>query len=167
MTKVCHVVAICIVIAVLAVGYIPESFAVSAVEADDAINNAELNLNSAFIAVAHANDAGANVTRFLEKLDLAVDLLSEAHLAFRAGDYEAASLTAVKCSNAVDGIVAEANQLTADAERKEANDLILTVAESGIGLVLLFFISVIFWDILKKRNFARVLEMRPEVEGTQ
>ncbi|MCW3997873.1 MAG: hypothetical protein NWF10_04815 [Candidatus Bathyarchaeota archaeon] len=165
--KECRAIAICIVALIFAVGYVPVCFAVDVVEATSAINQAELSLNSAFVAVAEADDAGADVVRLLDKLDVAGDFLSGAHLAFRAGDHESASLLAVECSNSVEGLATDAGWLKADAERTKTNNLLLTAVGSGVGLVLLLVLGIVGWRVFKKRYSERVLEMRPEVEEVQ
>ena len=165
--KKCQVIIVCIVALILAVEYTPPCFAVDAVEATSAINQAELSLNSAFVAVAKADDAGADVAKLLDKLDAAGDFLSEAHIEFRAGDYEDASLLAVECSSTVEGLATEADLLRAGAERTKTDNLLLTVVGSGAGLVLLLVLGIEGWRVLKKRYFKRSLEMKPEVEEAQ
>jgi hypothetical protein len=153
-----------VVVMMLALGLVPICFAVDAVEATEEINQAELSLNLAFEAAADAHDAGASVDGLLENLDDAGDLLSAAHAAYRSGDYEIASLNAVKCRNAVEGLVAEAGQLEAEAARIKSYNLLFTVFFSIFGLILVLVLGIIGWRVLKKHYFKRILEMRPELE---
>ncbi len=161
-----RIVAFCIVALTFAAVYMPVCFAVDVVEATEAINQAELSLNSAFVAVAEAYEAGADIKELLENLDIAGDFLSEAHMAFRSGDYETASELAVKCGNAVEDIVALANRIVANAEQEKTQLLILTVGGSCTGLILLLVFGVVGWKFLKKHYYKRVFEMKPKVEET-
>ena len=162
--KKCQAIGFCVVVLMFLAGSVPACFGVDAVEATDAVGQAEVSLNLAFVAVAEAEVAGAEVVGLLERLEVAGDFLSEAHVAFRSGDYEAASLLAVECGNVVEGVVAEAGRLETVADLAKIDNLFLTMFWSGFGLVLLVIFGVVGWMILKNRYFERVLEMRPEVE---
>lgn len=160
-------IAICLVALIFTIGFLPRCFAAKAAETGEAINEAELDLNSAFIAVAEAASVGGDVTILLNRLDTASGFLSDANLAFNAGDYEGASFLAVKCSQATEGLAADADLLKASAERMKNNALLLTASASGVGLVLLLYFGVVGWRVLKKRFLKQVLDMKPEVERPQ
>jgi hypothetical protein len=162
-----EVIAIYLVSLTLTVGFLPVCFAEDADEASRAMNEAELDLNSAFIAVAEAANVGGNVAGLLNRLDSASGFLSDANLAFSAGDYEGASLLAVKCSQTIEGLAADAGLLKANAERMKNNALLLTASASGIGLVLLLYLGIVGWRVLKKRFLKQILDMKPEAEGPQ
>jgi hypothetical protein len=144
--------------------FLPTCFAVDATEASGAIGQAEHDLGSAFAVVAEAESAGADVSVLLNKLENADDFLTEAYIAFRAGDYGNARLFAVNCSRAVEGVADDAARFNANAETARSDRLFLTVTESGAGLVLLLVLGFFGWSFLKKRYFKRVLGMKPEVE---
>jgi len=160
-------VAYLVVLMLLAVCFVPGCFAVDAVEANFAIDQAERDLGSAYVVVAEAEDAGADVSALLSKLGGASDFLSAAHVAFRAEDYVAASELAVECSRAVEGVAEDAAYLTADAEKARSDGLIFAVAGSSVGLVLLDVFGFLGWRFLKKRYYKRVLDMKPIVESVQ
>ena len=147
------------------IGFVPVCFGVDAVEATTAMHQAELSLNSAYVAVAVAHAVEADVGELLEKLEVAGGFLSKAHLEFRSGDYEAASMLAMECGNAVEGIVVEADQLKASAERSKTESTLFTAFWSGLGLILLVVFGFVVWTILKARYFERILEMRPLEES--
>jgi hypothetical protein len=157
-------VAVYVFVFVFAAGFVPACFAVDVVGATTAINQAEVNLNSAFMAVAEADGEGAYVENLLGDLEVAGDLLSEAHVAFRSGDYESAGVLATECEQTTDGVVEEASRLQAFAERTRTDTLLFTSFLSGLGLVVLLILGIIGWKVLKERYFERVLEMKPEVE---
>jgi len=167
-TKSCRSVAVCLSVSMLlAVWLVPACFAVDAVEASGAIGQAERDLGSAYVVVAEAEGAGADVSVLLNKLGSAGDFLSEAYVAFRAGDYGNASLFAMECNHVVSGVAGDAARLKLDAERARSDRLLLTSAGSGVGLVLLLVLGFSGWRFLKRRYHKRVLDMKPHVEGTR
>jgi hypothetical protein len=153
------------VLVLLAVLFVPSCFAVGACEASTAVGQAEHDLGSAYIAVAEAEDAGADVSALLNKLNSTGDFLSEAYAALSIGNYVSASVLAIDCSSAVEGIAGDAARLKADAERASSDRLFLAVAESGVGLGLLFVFGFLGWKLLKRWYFKRALDMKPQVEG--
>lgn len=157
---------ICLVVLTANVTFVPICFAANAVQARSAINEAELNLSFAFATVKEADQAGADIEVLLAQLAVAGDLISEAYLALGDEDYEVVLSLALECNNAVAGIPNEAELLIVKAKRIETDILIITAFWSSIGLILLLFLSIIGWRILKSRFLERVLEMKPEMERT-
>jgi len=167
-TKSCRSIAVCLTVSMLlAVWLVPACFAVDAVEANTAIGQAERDLGSAYAVVAEAEGAGADVSVLLNKLGSAGDFLSEAYAAFRTGDYGNASVLAMECNHAVEGVAGDATRLKLDAERARSDRLLLTSVGSGVGLVLLLVLGFSGWRFLKRRYHKRVLDMKPQVEGAQ
>ena len=161
-------VVICLIASMLfAVLFVPGCFAFDAVEANASIGQAERDLGSAYVEVAEAEDAGADVSALLNKLGSAGDTLSEAYAAFRSGDYENASALAMACNNAVEEIAGDAARLKTDSEKTHSDTLLLTVVGSGVGLVLLFVFGFLGWKLLKRRYFRRVLDMKPRMEEAE
>lgn len=142
----------------------PACFAVDAFEATNSINQAELDLNLAFVAVAEADAAGADISEMLDNLDNAVDSLSEAKFAYRSDNYAVSSLLAMEVSNAVEEIAFDADYLRVEAEKTESALFVWTGLGSGIGLFLLLVLGFVGWSVLKKRYSEQVLEMKPKVE---
>jgi len=151
----------------IAVWLVPACFAIDAVEASGAISQAERDLGSAYAVVAEAEGAGADVSVLLNKLGSAGDFLSEAYVALRAGEYGNASSLAAECSHSVAGIAGDAARLKADAERARSDRLLFTAGGSGVGLVLLLVFGFFGWRFLKRWYSRRVLDMKPEMEGTR
>ena len=162
--KKCQAIVVSIIVLISAVGCVPACFATEAVNANKAINQAELSLNSAFVAVAEAYAAGADVGQLLDNLEAAGAFLSEANTAFRSGDCENASSLSAQCKQAVEVLVIEANRLGADAKIAKSGTLLLTAVFSGFLLILLLILGTIGWRSLKKRYLEKVLEARLEVE---
>jgi hypothetical protein len=138
----------------------------SAATFDDArvgVSRAEQDVGLAFLAVAEAEGAEANVGELLNKLDEAGVLLSEANHAFDARDYDAALSSAMSASSVVDGVADYAMTLKVLAEKSRGDRLLYAVAISGAGLFLLAVFSFYGWRSLKRRYVEQVLDMKPEV----
>ena len=161
--KAYHSAAVYLVVLTLAIAWLPPCFATES-EASIAINEAELDMNLTFATVAAAEDAGADIEVLIGRLTSAGDSLSEAHTAFRAGNYEAASSHAVECSNVLEGLDLEADRLIEKAEREKSDNLILTLAGSGIGVIILLVLAIMGWSVLRERYYSQVPNMKPEVE---
>jgi hypothetical protein len=144
-------------------GCIPACSGVDVVEATEAIDQADLSVNTAFAAVADAYDAGAGVQGLLEKLEVASDFLSEAHIAFRSGDYQTAYSLALKCEDSVEDLNTEAELLMVSVYAEKNNLKIWTVVGSCIGLILLIVLGIIGWRFLKEHYYGRVFEMKPTI----
>jgi len=138
-------------------------FAADKAVADEALIDAENDLASAYVAVAEAEGAGANVCELLAKLTIAGNLLADANNSYRLSDYDNAYSCAANCSNIVNGIISEASSLKLEAEQVYKERLFATAAMSSAGLSVLFVLSLFAWRFLKKKYFKRVLKMKPEV----
>lgn len=160
--------AVCLTVSILlVVWFVPICFAVDDIEASSAIIEAERDLGSAYALVAEAEGSGANVSVLLRRLGSAGDFLSEAYFAFRAGDYGNASLLTIECKHVIEGVAGEATDLKAEAEKTYSNSVLLTASGSAVGLVLLLLLGFFGWKFLKRRYFRRVLNMKPQVEGSR
>lgn len=161
-------VAVCLVVALLlAVWLVPACFAVDSVDANGAIGQAERNLDSAYVAVAQAEGAGADVSALLGKLGTGGDFLSQAYAAFKTGDYANANTLAAQCTSAINGVADDAARLETDAKAARSNGFVFAVVGSSIGLALLVVLGFFGWRLLRRRYFEQTLGMKPEVEGTE
>jgi len=136
-------------------------------KAEEALIDAEEGLVSAYVAVAEAEDAGANVSGLLVKLEFAGALLAEACNANRTGDYDEAYSFAISCSESVNGIVDEALSLELEAEKAYGGRLFMTGAVSSVALCVFFVLGLFGWRFLKKKYVERVLGMKPKVEKVE
>lgn len=143
--------------------FIQACFAVDQVDAEESLIKAENDLASAYVVVAEAERAGANVFELLFRLEFAGALLASANNSYRVGDYDMAYLHATNCSNTVDGVVVEAAGLKLEAGEAYGERLFLTAALSSAGLSGLFVLSLFAWRFFRGKYVKRVLGMKPEV----
>lgn len=138
-------------------------FAADEIDARDLLSQAEQDLTSAYAAVAAAKAAGANVSALIGRLDEAGGSLARGNGLLDVGDYGWASLFAAQCSSTVLGVVDAAETLKVEAEARSRDSFLVSVAESSVGLSVLFVLSLLGWRVFKKRFFRQVLDMKPEV----
>ena len=132
-------------------------------KAEKALIDAEHDLASAYVAVAEAEKAGANVSRLLVKVEFTGNLLADAYNAYRTYDYDKAYLCAINCSDSGDGIVYAASSLKLEAEEAYSTRLFITAAISSAVLSVLFVLSLFGWKYFKNKYLKRVFGMKPEV----
>jgi hypothetical protein len=151
--------AVCVmVLLVMVVWLVPACFAVDASEAGKAVGHAEQDLNAAYVKVAEADSAGADVSVLLNELNSAGTYLSRANAAFKAGDYENASVLATDCSNTVKGVANEATNLQSYAEGAHSNMILSAVFVSVFGVVFVIILGFIGWGFLRRRYFRGILD---------
>lgn len=131
-------------------------------EAASALANAERAVAEAYNATANADQTGANISTLLTKLSDAGDELSAAEAAYRQGDFNSTVTLARICSQAAEGVKADAGQLGLEAlEARYMNNWfkmvvsIVAVATVGLG-------SFFTWRLFKKRYYQRVLNAKTE-----
>ncbi len=162
-----RIVACFLASAFLFVFLVGNCLAVDPATAWESVSRAEGDLSSAYVAVADAERAGANVSELVARLELAADSLGVARNSFEIGDWDGAYSEATNCSNTVEGVFAEASALESDAERVREETLLFTAGLSSVGLCLLLAASLFSWRLLRSRYVMRVLKMKPEVEGSK
>lgn len=127
------------------------------------IDEVEVAVGSAYAAVLEAEQAGADVSGLLTSLNDASELLTEAHTAYRLGDLDEASRLADLCSELVEAVASEAEQLRLDALAVQTRGVWLTVIGSTVGVVFIVLGGFWGWRVFKRRYTQRVLKMKPEV----
>jgi len=145
--------------------FVPGCFAVEAMEVRKAIDQAEQYLDAAYVTVAEAESAGANVTRLLGNLNTAGRYVSEGSAAFKIGDYENASMLAASCIATLKGVEAEAANMKLDAENVRNDQVVSTAFFSCIGVCIVLVFGIAGWKVLKGRYFREILETKPEAEN--
>jgi hypothetical protein len=120
-------------------------------------------LVSAYNAVLEAEEAGANVSGLLGRLNVGGEYLAEAYAYIRLGDFESAGRFAGLCVEEVEGVRSEAGGLREEAHGWWTLDVIVKVIWSVVGVVVVVVGGFVVWRIFKRRYHGKVLGMRPEV----
>lgn len=154
--------AISIFAAVLSQMFAPQPLAYGADDASSKIAQADEAVTQAFVAAANAQQAGANVSTLLVRLNEANAVLAEAHIDFDNVDYVAASQRADQAFNAVQGVAGDAESLKRSAESDSNDRFVWTASLSSVGLSLFFVTCVFGWRFFRRRYVKQALEMRPE-----
>jgi hypothetical protein len=131
-------------------------------EVSSAIGKAEDALKLAFRAVLEAEEAGADVSHLIFKLNMACADLVGAKNAYRAGNFSDAFIKVEQCSALVDGVIREASNLRnaafVEAKSTFLSTLIFSVACTAIFLVLLTLI----WSLFRRYYIRKLLKAKPE-----
>ena len=117
-----------------------------------AITQAEETFASAYEAVLEAEQAGANVSELLDRLNIAAEHLAEARMLYRLGDFDGAVNSADLSKPEMD-VKTEAEQLKIDAQTFWDTNLLdrITVPIAGVTVVILA--TFIAWQIFKRHYF--------------
>lgn len=138
------------------------SATVSKEEAAAALANAEGVVASAYNATLTAEQAGANISSLLVRLNNAVDDLSTAEISFRQGDYNSTLSVSSLCSQVAEGVKVESDQLRLEAIGSQYMNLWFRMVVSIIAVIAVGFGSFFAWRFFKRRYYRRVLGMKPE-----
>jgi hypothetical protein len=129
----------------------------------EAANNA---IEQAFRAVLDAEQAGANVTGLLARLNVAADLLAQAEIAVRKGDLSVGieADSALSIAGEVEAAAVAARDAALDAGQSA---LYSTVAYSSVGVVVFVLVLFLVWRQLKQSYVRRLFEAKPEVSVSE
>ena len=131
--------------------------------AASAIDRAEASMVSAYETVLDAEQAGANVSGLLARLDVGGEYLGDAHIWYGLGDFGNATRFANFCYDVGEKVRNEAVELRNEARGVWVTGLVVRMTGSIIGVVVIVFLSFLVWRVFKRRYKRRVLGMRPEV----
>lgn len=152
------------VLSVLAVSvFVMKSCVAGAEEAGLAVERAEGVLVSGYRVVLEAEGAGANVSGLLARLNRAGELLAQARVSYRAGDFDEAARFASLCSEIGEGVRAEADGLRDLAVRQGSQRFWWTLTGSIVGVAIVVCLSFVGWLIFKGRYYQRISGTKPEV----
>ena len=105
----------------------------------------------AYQAVLRAEQAGANVSELLDRLNEATSLLAQAQVAYRIGHFEEATSLASLSRNIGVGVRNDALTLRRSASSESYQSELFTVIASVGGVVLVIVGTIGAWKLLKKR----------------
>ena len=128
-----------------------------------AMTQAEETLASAFEAVLEAEEAGANVSGLLGRLNLGGEYLAEAYVWYRLGVSENASRFAGLCREVVGDVGSEAFELRDEAKRLGEADFVVKMVGSVVGVIVVVVLGFVVWRVFRRRYRRQVLGLRPEV----
>ena len=131
-------------------------------EAENAINVAHATIIECYEAAAKAQEAGANITRLLDELNMAGEIYSKAVLAYRSGDYDLAIDLAGECSSMLENFVSKANDLREEAAERSRWDFMVNFVGSIVGSVSVIAVSFSLWTLFKRKRIFRGRKIRIE-----
>jgi len=132
-------------------------------EAYMSIQVADEAVSSAFEAVLIAEDAGANVSTLILRLNKSASLLAEAKNLFRTDDYVEAAALADHIVELAHNVEDEASTLGGLASSERESFLKLSLISSIIGISAFLFFMLILWRRFKRAYIQKSLKLRPEV----
>ena len=131
--------------------------------AASAVSEAERSVALGFEAVLSAEEAGANVTGLVVRLNEAAGLFSDAQRAFDAGDYENATSLA-ELSVAAGGLVwDDAERLEVEAVDAASARMWLFLVASSVAVPLVLLVGFFGYRFFKRWYYGRLLRMKPRV----
>jgi hypothetical protein len=139
---------------------------VGAVDEDEAaqgLADAEEALVSAYGTVLEADEAGANVSSLLVRLNVGGGYLAEGYNWYRLGVFENASGYAGLCREVLSGVSGEAVGLRNEAEVLMREDSLVRVFGSAVGVGIILVVGFVVWRVFRRRYFRRALKLKPEV----
>jgi hypothetical protein len=143
-------------------------FSVSAAGNQDvtasSISEAELSMAQAYEAVLDAERVDADVSGLLVQLNDAVELLSEARMAFDAGDFDEAAGYAESTSEVGYDVADEAELLEMEAANAQVHNSWGYLVISALGVSVVVIAYVVGYRFFKRRYYRRLSKMRPRVE---
>jgi len=127
------------------------------------IGEAEQSVARAYEAVLDAEGVGANVSGLLVRLNAGAWLLSEASMAFEAGDFEEAIRFSELASEVGGEVLGEAEGLEVEARDAGVGRLRWSVVGSVLGVLVVVCVGLLGYRVFKRRYYRRLLKMRPRV----
>jgi len=144
--------------------FVFETFAeVSENVAASGLTDAESVVVSAYQVVLKAEQAGANVSGLLVRLNEAEGFLTRARMAYELGDFEKAASFANSSRNIGVEVENAAVELKDSALSEGAQRMWFMMTGSIVGVVGVFLGSFWVWTVFKRRYYRRVLMLKPEV----
>ncbi|KON33601.1 hypothetical protein AC477_01380 [miscellaneous Crenarchaeota group-1 archaeon SG8-32-1] len=116
------------------------------------ISNAEAFLSGTFEAILEAEQAGANVSLFLSRLNLGGEYLNEANVLYSAGAYDDSILFANLCIETVNDIRTESIELVGKVETDFSSKLFWSI----FGVLIVGIAGFVTWLFFKRNYLERV-----------
>jgi hypothetical protein len=120
-------------------------------DAQAALSSARTALINCYAAAENAEAAGTNITSFVQTLNHANSLLTDAYVANTNQDYDSAYNLAVQSQTSLSEFLSQLGTVKADTISKE-NRTFLIAELSLIGAVAVLAVGVAFWVYLGKNK---------------
>ena len=117
---------------------------------------AEEALASAYEAVLEAEQAGANVSELLDRLNVAGEHFAEANMLYRLGDFDGAVHSADIARPPAEEVRRSAEELKIDAYESWIASLLIRITGSIVGVIAAVIVIFIGWRIFKRRYLRQV-----------
>ena len=144
--------------------YVGPTFAMySSNEALMSIVEARSAIEDAYEAVFDAEEMGANVSELLEVLNFGAYELSQAHIAYRIGDFDNVVYHANLTLDLVQDIAIQAEELQDNASLEKKQMLYLASSSAIIVIIVICLVGFVSWRLFKKRYNQQISSMKPEV----
>jgi hypothetical protein len=155
-------VSLCTVSLVVCLGFcVCRAFAVGTEDAAATVSAADSALQGAFLAVAAAENSGANVSGLMGRMNEAGADLEEARLDLVAGNYSGAVSYAGECKGLAETVLSDAGVLKSEAVAAGAKWWI-TLSLSLMGSAIFVTVLYVVWRRCKGFYSRRILKSRPE-----
>ena len=127
------------------------------------ISEADYSMVQVHEVVLDAEEAGADVSGLLDRLDFAGEYLAVANIWYRLGDFENATRFAGLCFDVVEEVRSEAYRLKDEAYGLRVAGLFVRIILSFVGVGVVVLLSYVVWRAFKRRYRRRVLGLELEV----
>jgi len=135
------------------------TFAEGSEDVAAAFANAEETVISAYQAVLKAEEAGANVSDLLVRLNEAGELLAQARMAYNRSAFDEATHLANSSRNIGEEVQSAAVGLKDSALSEGLQRMVFTMIASVVGVAVIGLGSLWVWHLLRKRSgSARLLK---------
>ena len=128
-----------------------------------AVAEAEDALVSAYEVVLEAEEAGANVSVLLDKLNVGAEYLAEAYVGDRLGDSENTSRFAGLCHEIAQDVQSDAVELKDKAKFSWMSEPVVIMLWSVVGVILVVGLCLIGWLVFRQHYRKKILSLKPEV----
>jgi len=120
-------------------------------------------MDLAYASTLEAEQAGANVSGLLARLNLGCEYLAEANVWYRLEDYENASHSLDLCLDVIEDVNEKASVLRDEGRSRGENDFVVTIFASIGGVIAIVLVGFVVWRIFRRHYMERVLRLKPEV----
>jgi hypothetical protein len=155
-------------LALLAVSCVSQVFAeADEAEARVALDSVAFSLQKAYVSVAGAETAGANVAELKVSLSYAGSLLANGEASFRVGNFGDAVGFALSANASVKDVETAASMLAISARESRSQRFYWAVLESSIGISVVVFVVLACWVYFRRQYVRGILDFKPEVSKVE